>query len=836
MNKLVTNLLILFATVFITTATERVSDAFGIDLITGEKLMESEVLSPICQIDSLVNCYRVSYHIENITLQPDSLYPRTYTPLLEDFGAPHNVGEAALPLRIDRLKLPEGCDSVAISVINTSYTDIYYEIAPCYPPLYGQTSLGYNKTSVLPVISSRFGSISDLAMNYEIEQSYFGDIYSNIIVRPCQYDSKQKSLRVFTDFEYELKFIKYNKTNQSLAKPRTKSEARVEISDIIKKISVAKADSFSKIEFPDIPNTVEFEEWFDLIDKSYLIITTNKCLAAASEFAEFKKKFGYKTYLVAKSGWTANDVCDTIREYFNNDWSLKHALIIGGSDDIPGHIAVHPTQPNNTPEYYTTDYYFGTSDDNKTPQVFIGRIPATNNSDAQTALNKIMTYIQTPCQDDDFYNSVLNVGFYGGTEQEYDTFVTTLEELRETFISHGKNVSRVYRTDENCEPKYFDTRSKPLPADLLPPEFNWHTTSKDVIREMNYGPYLTLYRGHGQPTYWYGKLINNPILNTTHINSLANTNRLPIIFSMTCLSGNYKANPECLAWSMLKHPTGGAAGIIAATAKTPTDPNNELMRGMVNWMFNDKPIDDYHVSQPSDFIITNNYSYSELGRVFSEGLNYMKSLHPSEFDFQKKTYHLFGDPSMNLWSETPKEFKEYEVWCKPKYDILRNLVSISVMINLGNEVCQIAIKNRTTDEHYIIKGTSIYIPDFHYRDYSMIIYGVNRIPYEVSAPLTINIPVTINPPLYISPNPASSYCEIGYNLGKGALQPAYGKLYINSVSTGRTVAEYDIVEHMGKIQVDVSGFSNGEYTVTLTDWPLTETTKILSSAKLLVNH
>lgn len=99
----------------------------------------------------------VSYHIDEILIEPDTLYVGTNWCLLDDFGRTYEPGTASLPLRIDNIRLPMGADSAIVTLNKVTYKDFHCPITPAHPYLSDVSKVSYTKDNVPPIAMSTIG-------------------------------------------------------------------------------------------------------------------------------------------------------------------------------------------------------------------------------------------------------------------------------------------------------------------------------------------------------------------------------------------------------------------------------------------------------------------------------------------------------------------------------------------------------------------------------------------------------------------------------------------------------------------------------------------------------
>ncbi|RIK37460.1 MAG: hypothetical protein DCC55_24180, partial [Chloroflexi bacterium] len=135
-----------------------------------------------------------------------------------------------------------------------------------------------------------------------------------------------------------------------------------------------------------------------------------------------------------------------------------------------------------------------------------------------------------------------------------------------------------------------------LPVDLRASSgYPWNGASTDIINAINAGRFLMMHRGHGGPSGW-----GSPSFSSSHLASLSNGNRTPVVYSINCASGlfdNETLDPALQDWNYNTTVTGaywaerilrmegGAVGVIGDTRNSPTWANSALARGLFDATF-----------------------------------------------------------------------------------------------------------------------------------------------------------------------------------------------------------------------------------------------------------
>jgi hypothetical protein len=104
----------------------------------------------------------------------------------------------------------------------------------------------------------------------------------------------------------------------------------------------------------------------------------------------------------------------------------------------------------------------------------------------------------------------------------------------------------------------------------------------ELLRQLNQGPLLVNYIGHGTLEFWRGD-----VFGSDDAEALANGLRLPLVIAMTCLNGFFHdVYYETLAESFLKAKNGGAVAIWTSSGVTEPDKQAVMNKEMIRLLFN----------------------------------------------------------------------------------------------------------------------------------------------------------------------------------------------------------------------------------------------------------
>lgn len=397
----------------------------------------------------------------------------------------------------------------------------------------------------------------------------------------------------------------------------------------------------------------------------YLLITHQNYYTQAKELADWKHTKGLmaKTVNVSDIGTTYQQIRTYIQDAYDTwDPRPSYVLLFGDSEFVP------TTYVNSagTDLWYVTvdgsDYY---------PDMFIGRLPADDVSEAELMVQKTLTYEQTPPTLASFYeNFVVAAYFQDDEDNGYETrrFVRTSEEIRDYLMSIGHTGERIYCTESSIDPTNYNNgyygNGEPLPPELLRPTFAWDGDGNDIINALDQGIFILNHRDHGMISGW-----GDPYFTTSDFNSFSNGELLPVVFSINCLTGKFD-NDECFCEEFLRKTDGGAIATFGASRISYSGYNDYLCRGFYDAMWPD-----------FDPGVGDDTPLYPLGAVLNYGKAYMANTWGDPWGYEEYTFelfHCFGDPSLEIFSALPGTLDV-------TYTIMSDTIQVTVKGN-GNPI------------------------------------------------------------------------------------------------------------------------------------------------------
>jgi len=350
---------------------------------------------------------------------------------------------------------------------------------------------------------------------------------------------------------------------------------------------------------------LNFEDNGYTIPSGYLMIAPDTFIDEIAPLAAWKEKKGWHVEVrpLSQTGNTATEIKDYIANAYQT-WSPPPEYVLLVGDMIPPGSNILPVGATDHP--YTliegNDFFC---------ELLIGRLPAANELELNTMVAKIIGYEQNPLlSDPTWYTRALMVG--ANEPANMSTPLPTKRWVRDRLIEYGFGT--------------VDTVFFPMPP-------------SEITDAINQGVLFVNYRaGQG---LWGGWPF--PYYLRTDVLALNNDWKLPVVTSITCMTGNF-TYASCFgkAWLMAGNPitpTGAVAFIGAASTITHSRWNNCLDHG-IYWAFARENIAD-------------------LGPALYRGKMEIYTNFPgdtSSSSFYFHTYNLLGDPSLSVWTGIPDTF------------------------------------------------------------------------------------------------------------------------------------------------------------------------------------
>ena len=256
-----------------------------------------------------------------------------------------------------------------------------------------------------------------------------------------------------------------------------------------------------------------------------------------------------------------------------------------------GHLDLVPTKIIPTTSLMTaSDDWFSDFNDSGMPTIATGRLPVSTADDATLVVNKIATY-EGKSTNGPWTSQALMVADENDTEN-----FTKDSQLVQAQLPATLQVTDVFATTTGIT-----------------------AARQDILGAINSGQLLVNYAGHGSEEQWSG----SDLFDNSTATSLTNGSSLPVFLIMDCLNGFFQdVYEEPLAVTLMLAPNGGAVAVLASSSLNQAPPQTNLDKLVVQNAFSSPPL------ALGDAILKAKSGITDLG--------------------VRKTYILFGDPSMQI--------------------------------------------------------------------------------------------------------------------------------------------------------------------------------------------
>ncbi len=432
---------------------------------------------------------------------------------------------------------------------------------------------------------------------FPINQSFMSEPYilrdvrgSNITFFPFVYNAVSNELRIYSEIIVKIKF-----TDAQFANELTSTKS-------------TRDDEFNKIyenTFLNFSSSSKYTSINEGTPGNLLIICKDTYVSAMTPYINWKREKGIETEMVLMStiGTTATQVKTYIQNYYNNT-GLTNVLLIGDAADVPTMIVSGADSDNGYVYLAGSDGYV---------DAFIGRFSGNSLADIQTQVERTVYYEKEISTSDTWLgNAFTSASAEGGGSQGHDggeSDMVHMNGIKTDLQSYGYTITSVNQTGG---------------------------TNALVSAAINSGVGIANYIGHGDTQMWVNTSFTN-----TQVNALTNSKKLPFIFSVACVNGDFNGN-TCFAEAWLRATNSGSpAGAVAFLASTINQSWNEPMTGQDE--MNDILIESYAGNIKRTF---GGISFNGMFQMIQEG---------GEGQSMADTWLIFGDPSLMVRTKTPVE-------------------------------------------------------------------------------------------------------------------------------------------------------------------------------------
>lgn len=320
--------------------------------------------------------------------------------------------------------------------------------------------------------------------------------------------------------------------------------------------------------------------------------------------------------------------------------NLESITILGDADIIPPGYFFYVSHYDDYNNWIASDMHYASPDYDMILNYQVGRLPASNDTEANHLVSKIQNWVNN-LSPDWFYNAELiggipfyNIFMYGET--------ICLDPVNKDWLK-GFNIGK----------KFYSLGKENIP-EVLP-----------LFSEENTG--MILHIGHGSGS----ELILGSIpLSYSQMMGLDAANKYPVLFSIACLNGGYDAElmeggsfTNCFAEGVLRSQAGGI-GYFGGTRVNYGVPDVSMNASGQTYV-GDEP---YMAKMLTSCFEAYAEQHTSLGSIYNEAFdNYMLGFNDQDMIDYVTAYEfvLLGDPVLNLLPSQGNSYTNAELTTDP---------------------------------------------------------------------------------------------------------------------------------------------------------------------------
>ena len=534
---------------------------------------------------------------------------------LNESSCINEIGKPKLPAKELKIALPSGMAVKQVQVIDAKNEIIKgdYNIYPAQPPI---SPNGEHKIEPFVKPDEKTYNLKEQYPNNLVEFVFQTDLAGQSIVVihlfPVQYIPYEKKLIMYTKITFNIigeeGYICGDYLPDVLPENGRKNYEKL-IKDIV--------DNPGDVEL----STVGYNEPMNFLLPSggpynHVIITSSNHESYWSPLVEWRTKKGLSSMVVTTdyicSNYAGVDNQEKIRNFVidaHTNWGTLYFLMAGEHNTVP-------FEYRNYYENAPSDMYYGDYDDDWTYEVFVGRSTAEGLTEINTFIDKVINYEKNP----PVSNYILDVLLIG-MDTDSATELELLKEDVDGYIPSRFDVTKVYDSHTGN-----------------------HKT--EVINALNDGQHLVNHADHGFWNYMgTGDFNHGWGITDTDVDALKNDGQPSIVVTLACLV-NYMDISDCIAEHFVVYNPNQAG--VAYTGNT---------RSGLYYEGNDQY--PYYLSNKLDYWWWRSF-FTEDKYIIGETLAATKHhfgtdpWNPNAGRHCVWEFNLLGEPSMPIWTDTPK--------------------------------------------------------------------------------------------------------------------------------------------------------------------------------------
>ena len=348
--------------------------------------------------------------------------------------------------------------------------------------------------------------------------------------------------------------------------------------------------------------------------ETMLVVVADSLREGIKPLLKWKRSKGLRVQTVtfSEAGGSPENVKAYIQNYYDAHTAKPtYLLFVGNKETMPPFMENVTT--SDEPRAASDYRYALLSGADPIPDALYGRIIADNMEEVQSQVSRWIAYERNPEKNAAWYSSAMMIASDQGFHPSDEDYARQVEAQLKT---------HTYRSvDEFFQGAHSATR-------------------KNIAGALEEGRSWVAYFGHGTGTSWAS---TNDKFGVREVEELRNTERLPIIIDAACDNAAYVTHrrPFAKAWvtQQWNGKNVGAVAYYGASVSVSWDPPAIMSVGIAKTHF-EKPV-------------------TSLGGSVLAGQLYLMEKKGSGADVvdNLKWYNLFGDPSLQLRTSTPRAFQ-----------------------------------------------------------------------------------------------------------------------------------------------------------------------------------
>jgi len=395
------------------------------------------------------------------------------------------------------------------------------------------------------------------------------------------------------------------------------SELKVKI-NFRKTASVFKASKLSKplyriaklgtVNGLGLGNTVTLES----APETMIILVADEFKDQISTLVSWKQQRGYnvEVFTTTEAGGTKEAIKKFLQKYYDShEVKPSYLITIGNKTTMPTYM-----ESTASGSAASDLKYSQLAGEDNIPDLMYGRLVADNKTELETQMNRWIAYEKSPEKNASWYHDAMTIASPDGSGPSDKEYAEQIQEILKA--NTYKSVDSFFASEDAA-------------------------TAANITEATHQGRSWISYFGHGSGTSWAS---TNDTFGNAQVAKLENTDKLPFLIDVACQNASWVKLPKCFgkAWVTQTTADGKAAGAVA------------FYGGSVNISWHPPAVMSVGVAK-------SHYEkkISSLGGSVLAGQLYLfeKMGENEETLDNLRWYNLLGDPSLQMRTDTPLDYR-----------------------------------------------------------------------------------------------------------------------------------------------------------------------------------